>query len=124
LPAARAQARRREGCDVPSTLIPVASAISGRSDAATCKRPQQYLADDESLDAGAGKHAIIEVDLPANLNMATVRLEIHDGKEIRKSCSEPRRLKKSDVAQLVKECKGLKRKLATWQANLLPALAG
>jgi CHAT domain len=63
------------------------------------------------------KYAIIEVDLPANLNEATVRLEIHDGKEIRKSYSEPLRLKKSDVAQLVKECKGLKRKLATRQAN-------
>jgi hypothetical protein len=68
------------------------------------------------------KYALIELDLPTDLNRATVRLETHDGNEIRKSYPEALRLRKSKVEQLVKECKGLKRKLSEryyerWQSE-------
>lgn len=63
------------------------------------------------------KYAVVEIDLPTDLNMSKVRLEIHDGNEPREPFSEPLLLKKSEVAQLVKDSKGLKKKFTSWQAS-------
>jgi hypothetical protein len=59
------------------------------------------------------KYALIEVDLPADLNRATVCLDTHEGK-IR---PEALGLRKCDVGRLVKECRELKRKLSAWEAD-------
>jgi len=64
------------------------------------------------------KFALIEVDLPTNLNMAMVRLEIHaNGRVDQRSEASALQLKKSEVLQLMTECKSLKKKLANWYAH-------
>ncbi len=88
-------------------------------------RPKTDAASSGSSIAGSStitqktiaKYAVVEVDLPTDLNMSKVRLEIHDGNEPREPFSEPLRLKKSDVAQLVKDSKGLKKKFASWRVT-------
>jgi hypothetical protein len=67
--------------------------------------------------AANSKYALIEVDLPADLNLAMVRLEGHDGGEVWRGPSEGLRLKKSKVEDLVNDCKNLKKNLPNWQAK-------
>jgi hypothetical protein len=57
-------------------------------------------------------YALLEVDLPSDAKLATVRLEIHEPGRIERKEAQPLRLKGTKIDQLMEECKDLKNKLS------------
>lgn len=60
----------------------------------------------------ANTYALLEVDLPSDAKLATVRLEIHEPGRIERKEAQPLRLKGTKIDQLMTECKDLKDKLS------------
>jgi hypothetical protein len=63
-------------------------------------------------DGIADPYALIEVKLPSEARLATVKLEIHEPESIQKSESQPLNLSQSDVDDLVKASQALKDRLS------------
>lgn len=65
----------------------------------------------------SSKFALVDVDLPADLRFATVRLEVHEGADVQRNDPVPLRLNEKKVGLLVKECKNLPEKLPNRQTE-------
>ena len=57
-------------------------------------------------------YALLEVDLPSDARLATVRLEIHEPGRIERKEAQPLRLKGTKIDQLMEECRELRGKLS------------
>ena len=89
--------------------ILIASNPGGTSATATTgeQRPLEFVA-----QPPGNTYALLEVDLPSDVKLATVRLEIHEPGRVARREAQPLRLQGTKLVQLMKECKELKDKLS------------